>query len=68
MSNQPLERDQDTIQAMPDPELLKWRELASVQMELHPEDSELLRLFVRSTHEIGQRTAGWKPCVSGWLA
>lgn len=68
MSNQPLERDQDTIQAMSDPDLLKWRELASIQMELHPEDSELLRLFAWSTHEIDQRTAGWRPDVSGWLA
>jgi hypothetical protein len=37
MSNQPLERDQDTIQAMSDPELLKWRELASIQTEIHPQ-------------------------------
>lgn len=67
MSNQPLERDQDTIQAMSDPELLKWRERASVQMEIHPEDPELRRLFAWSTHEIDQRTAGQPPDVSKWL-
>ena len=67
MNNEPLERDQDAIQAMSDPQLLKWRELASVKMEIHPEDSELLRLFAWSTHIIDQRTAGQKPDVSKWL-
>ena len=67
MSNQPLERDQDTIQAMPDHELAKWREHARIETEIHPEDSELLRLFAWSTHEVDQRMAERERGVSGWL-
>jgi hypothetical protein len=50
-----LERDPETITAMTDPDLIRWRTDAAAEMQSNPADTGLVALYRLSTEERGNR-------------